>query len=574
MLKWWHYSYILAALSVAWACLLLGEPELMASRDVFYSTAALIGCGFLASLVELFRRGRVLIAVNLAQLPLFCLLNYQLFRAFGAEHYQFDAHPGPLDWVQLFGVHLLRAVDVLDALEEYRIDLQNIHHASVFSGLLLVWMHVAVDVFVLSLIWTGVVRLRRRWSKKDPAGASAEHAQPLKKASPLATLLRVLRIVMLAACVALTVWCAHKQAWRPADWLLWPLDQVLRTIDIGDALQIFRWQLHQVTGGIWTVTLAVAFRLTVGVYVAGWIGQLRVAAMGGRGATVEQLMAMLASPIPKVRESACAGLGGLGSAATEAVPALTKALTDADSAVRKEAAQALERICPDKRAWVPGLVVALSDASEEVRRSAAKALSRMGPVAVPALSKALAHDDSRVREGAARALGQIGPAARAAVPALVAALTHEAWALREAAVASLGEIGPAAEAAVPALIRALSDGQWAVRWGATRALGQIGPAAKAAVPALVAALGHEVWTLREEAAATLGQIGRAAEAAVPALIGALSDSHSAVRKAAARALGRIGPAAKGAIPALDALGQGTPAFGKLVSEVIRRIRRQ
>jgi len=57
-------------------------------------------------------------------------------------------------------------------------------------------------------------------------------------------------------------------------------------------------------------------------------------------------------------------------------------------------------------------------------------LAELGPGAAPALSEALGDDNSRVRKSAAEALGGIGPATKGAVPALIEALKDEDFDVR------------------------------------------------------------------------------------------------------------------------------------------------
>ena len=69
----------------------------------------------------------------------------------------------------------------------------------------------------------------------------------------------------------------------------------------------------------------------------------------------------------------------MGSAAKAAVPALAAALKDSNAAVRKHAAEALEKIGPAAKGAVPALAEAVRDAHTAVRKSAADALRNIGP---------------------------------------------------------------------------------------------------------------------------------------------------------------------------------------------------
>lgn len=89
--------------------------------------------------------------------------------------------------------------------------------------------------------------------------------------------------------------------------------------------------------------------------------------------------------------------------------------------------------------------------------TAADALARIGPTAVPALMKALQDADPKVRTRAAQAFARMGPEASDAVPALTRALADKDPDVRRYAARALGQIGPAAETAIPALVMAMSE---------------------------------------------------------------------------------------------------------------------
>jgi HEAT repeat protein len=200
---------------------------------------------------------------------------------------------------------------------------------------------------------------------------------------------------------------------------------------------------------------------------------------------------------------------GDGPGGPEDVPALVKALREADAAGRIEAAEDLGRIGPP----------------------AAAALSAMLPLAEKAA-------DPLLRVEAARAVAGIDPKNKTALPMLIGALKDKSARVRKRAAECLGDLGPGGKSAVPDLVKAVKDSDPTVSWAATDALGQIGPEAEPAVPTLVGAL-EDVGT-RGAAVDALGQIGPKARAAGPALEKLLKGDDVAVRWAAASALVRLG----------------------------------
>jgi hypothetical protein len=136
-----------------------------------------------------------------------------------------------------------------------------------------------------------------------------------------------------------------------------------------------------------------------------------------------QLIAALSDPSAVVREASAAALAQVGQrASTDALAALSKALTDADPEVRGLAAVALRSMGPRAVPAIPQLVQALNDRVDYVRVVAAGALGAMGASAsaavAPLVTKLLTKDEIFVSSAVATALGDIGPAAKDALPAL------------------------------------------------------------------------------------------------------------------------------------------------------------
>src|SRR5262249_43717809 len=130
--------------------------------------------------------------------------------------------------LQFTGAHVLRAVDVVDIIDEYQLDIQNVKHNSTLAGLLLVALHLAVDVFVLYWVvrganglWGWMVR-RLSNGKAKAAAASGSVFKEQATARKVGRVLRALQLICALICLATVVGCAWNQGWHGWDWLLWP----------------------------------------------------------------------------------------------------------------------------------------------------------------------------------------------------------------------------------------------------------------------------------------------------------------------------------------------------------------
>jgi HEAT repeat protein len=85
-------------------------------------------------------------------------------------------------------------------------------------------------------------------------------------------------------------------------------------------------------------------------------------------------IAELKAPAPLTRNAAAYTIGGLGPAASPAVPALIEALNDPVDAVRYPVCVALREIGPGAAAAVPALTVMLDDRNDDVASMARKAI--------------------------------------------------------------------------------------------------------------------------------------------------------------------------------------------------------
>ncbi len=129
---------------------------------------------------------------------------------------------------------------------------------------------------------------------------------------------------------------------------------------------------------------------------------------------VPRLTELLRQADPGTRYLAAKALGQLGDEAESALPALLEALRADDMFLRAGVTGALIEIGPPA---VPGLTQALFDPQSAVKRAACKALGKIGSErAVPALKFSLRDGNPGVRRFAREALERINsPAAREAL---------------------------------------------------------------------------------------------------------------------------------------------------------------
>jgi HEAT repeat protein len=546
-------------------------------------TALLIGLNFIFSLVELFRKGTItssLILLNIVQLALFCLLFLLIHDILGADNYTYAdplKTPNWLDWVTLVAVHVVRAMDIVDFLSDYNLfQFQNVSNASTLVGITLFAMHMMVDIFIVGAIV--MLLSRRRNREQEPS----RFQKIIVWLGEKLEWFMQFRLWILGGTFGIIILVAITNAWPLRDWFLWPLNEILRALDIGDLFEIFDWQIHNIDMNYkWgLIALAVFFRFLVSIYVLGFANLLYLKLLKGRGKTVDELVELcflpnLSEPDKRIavqalikhasqaveplmnalddnkssdnRRIAIEILGEIGDVALDAVPKLVKALVDGNSGVRWAAAVALnERIDPQ---WpqneniidvIPDIEKALLEADSQIRRAAADTLGKIGPLAIstlPSLVKSLVDISSDVRYAANNALKKIDPqwwknqSARNATNPLVKAVDNYSNVSRCAAAAiTLEKLDPqwlsseSASQALPCLVKAL----------ATSYNAEIGRAIAVTLEKI-----NPKWPQSE-----------GAFRAIPYLIIALADSRESVRSIATEALHKIDPNAEKTVPSL------------------------
>lgn len=232
----------------------------------------------------------------------------------------------------------------------------------------------------------------------------------------------------------------------------------------------------------------------------------------GSNGAVGKLVEQLGSADKRVRLHAADGLGILGAAAGEAIPALAHALADEYEPVALNAAYALASMGAPA---APALLGALDSGDKDATRNAAYGLTALGSPAVPGLIDRLGHAGELTRGYAAFALGEIGLQGNAvasdAVDGLAKLASDESEWVRRNTVEALGTLDvqdqvTAQGTAVDTLAQALQDADGQVRFTSALSLTRLGSAAAAAVPALQGALHDENRYVRANAVDALNRI--------------------------------------------------------------------
>ena len=190
------------------------------------------------------------------------------------------------------------------------------------------------------------------------------------------------------------------------------------------------------------------------------MGNIAAGTVGGMAAessTLAALMSKLDSDNVLVRLGAIKGIGQLGGAGVQAVPALIPLLSSPDASIRANTAFTLGQIGPKANAAIPDLVRLISDKDSKTQRNAVEAIAKIGGANVPALLVPLLISvNPTVQMSAMELLGGFGSASKAAIPTLID-LAKGNKNMRDMAFDTLVKIGPDSISAITALL-AFSDG--------------------------------------------------------------------------------------------------------------------
>ncbi|WP_020473320.1 HEAT repeat domain-containing protein [Zavarzinella formosa] len=229
------------------------------------------------------------------------------------------------------------------------------------------------------------------------------------------------------------------------------------------------------------------------------------------------------------RTAILSALGGIGSAAKEAIPAVTKFASDRDSPqLRSAAVLCLGKIAPYDSAIGKLLAERLKDSTTGVRIDTLRTFAGYGPKAAASAPDIKAMMDSTkapdLKIWCAAALVVLGIDADKNAGVIFENLKPKLpTATRMAAMDGLVLIGDKAKPALPDLLEALKDKN---------------PAPKNGV------------SIREKAVTVCGRLPLLTKPAISPITDLLKDADKQIRKSAAEALGAYGPEAIVAVPKL------------------------
>jgi HEAT repeat protein len=256
-------------------------------------------------------------------------------------------------------------------------------------------------------------------------------------------------------------------------------------------------------------------------------------------------------------EFLCSSRGAIVPGPEKAIPALTKALGDADPEVRRDVAHVLGWYGKHSKPAVKALATLLSDKVVAVRRAGAGALLTLGPLSqevLPVLIKAKDDTDKYVRIYAGTAVVGLGKDNEKDLQFLFDFAADKDKEVRDAAAGVFSDIGVRA---VPILKPGLKDKNPVVRAWTILAMIQTWKKVTEkpkfptdAIPLLIAAIGDEDGDVAHNAICAVSELGAVAKDAVPALIKRFEDPDWGTRWSAMYHVKEFGPDAEAAIPAL------------------------
>ena len=381
-------------------------------------TCIVISSIFVYSLFLLFTKGKIILALCILQLVLFQILFVEIYYLLGSHHFEHgSADPYWYQWILFMVFHVFRAIDIIDFLEEFNIGIYFLKHNTILCGSTIVVMRLMIDAFVIALtvkfletrmqkIYSSLDAFKRRWKNQ------------------------LLPVSALMATVFVTIYsyCAISEEWFLIDvFLLWPVDNFLRVIDIGDCFQTFDWTLHFVYDSTLHSCMEIVFRFAIGVLIAKWVDKLTTTYFRGMGLTIDEILDNLEHKDLKVVKIMLKKLRKIGPEIKEkAIPRFLKVVTTYQldfkihKTLRKEyiffdedvpvAAQSNLDFTLVKTLQVidkSGEELCKYFPASDTRESASKLLSTLGPQSIPYVMRFLEDTNPNIRDEALNCLNNM-----------------------------------------------------------------------------------------------------------------------------------------------------------------------
>jgi HEAT repeat protein len=278
----------------------------------------------------------------------------------------------------------------------------------------------------------------------------------------------------------------------------------------------------------------------------------------------DALKKALGDATTNVRVEAAVALCALNEGEEDALKVMKQALDEPNSAIAAVAIEGIPRMGASGKSLVPLALAKMADANPNTRRAAVWLVGRLPPDegarSAAELGKRATDDQPAIRRIAGLVLEQLGAAAAPAAEALGQALPDELELdIREQFIEALIAMGAGAKPALPGLLPLMSDKNLtsALRAKIVTATAIADPGSTAVSTALIKAAADTDPTIRAAAADAMGKLNPLPPEALTALMNmAKRDPKNAPRVGALRAMTAAGPRAKTARGDLEAIAAG------------------
>ncbi len=528
---------------------------------------------FFVLLFTLFRRQAIssfTVLIFFFQTGLFCRLFFLLGQMPGEIHYHYITAPRWQDWLSHAGIHVLKALDIPDIIELYHISFsEKIVPQSLWARLSLLGMNLSVAFFALGFLFS---LFNSPAFLTFPAGTAKKYA--------------IRGMIFLVVSLSVYAWGHH---WDMGKWAMCLWNNILSTLDIGDAMPLFGWSFFPWESRGWLSGLSLGFRILFVLSVMGLSNRHILNILASREFIHKMSLIALSPEYPAdKRVAAIHRLIRRRAAAESVIPGLVRLVSDSSYQVRNTALDALEKIAPQwgsgihARKIVPELAQMLKSNDKDIQMGAARVLGGMGEnaeMAVPELIKLLESDDGGIRRIGTETLVQIGDSV---IPRLIRRLENCSEELGRIIPEILNQINPLwkkdekAQNEIRCYVRMMTEEDGAARGAAVRVLGLIIPESEDIVPQLTEALSDN--NMRRSAIALLGKMGTGARSAMPRLIDTLAENDRSVTDPVLEVLNIIDPqwqksdeAREAARRFIQALEEGDEAAFEQPDEALKKI---